>query len=81
MACRRSDPQEAFFVPRHACLRRAWLLGPTAKAGPERRGGHGITGPLEEVAGAELLRDGGSQLPVGARAFRIAATTLHLFLS
>ena len=42
--------------------------------------GHGITGPLEEVAGAELLRDGGSQLPVGARAFRLAAT-LHLFLS
>jgi hypothetical protein len=59
MGFRRSDLQEAFFVPGVVPISRAWLLGPTTEAGPERRGGYGTTDPLEEVLAREYLRAAG----------------------
>ena len=49
----------------HVPVSRAWLLGPTTKVGPERRGGYGTTDPLADVLapgyfalGSALLRPG-----------------------
>ncbi len=55
MSFRRSDLQEAFFVPGTHAFRRAWLPEPTTKVGPERRGLRHRR-PARRGAGTGLLR-------------------------